>query len=499
MGGNYERDMFKQLQEIMIRCDGMSQEIKDIRKEHKQELKAQEIRLKEEFSKERKVLTDRIDTLECELVYVKAENELLKNDNERMKRILNNDSSNSSNPPSSDQKGNRPNQYNSRKKQDKKCGGQKGHKGKTLTEAEIQEGIKRGLYKHTVVDMGTPKKEYHSKYVLDLEIIPIVTEYRFYSDTVIPAEQNSAVVYGPNIKTFAVDLYGEGAMSIQRIENFLNGICSGISISTGSIYNFLKNFGSKVEPHIESIAKKLQNSEALYTDATVIRCDGKNTYIRNQSTDDAVLYTPMRKKDIESLRGVKVLGGYTGTLIHDHETALYHFGTNHAECNVHICRYLRKNSEESGNSWSKEMEELFNEMNSSRKEKMKYANSFSKEEIISYETRFDILLDKGHEENSQTKGKYAKDSEKTLLNRLKKYKSNHLLFLKDFSIAYDNNLSERDLRKCKTKQKVSGCFRKHSGNEIYCKVMSFIETCKRNHLSVLNSIESVFTGRPVQF
>ncbi|MHB8062686.1 MAG: IS66 family transposase [Ruminiclostridium sp.] len=499
MGGNYEKDIFRQLQEIMTRCDGMSQEIKDIKKEHKQELKSQEIRFQEDFAKERKIFTDRIDDLECELVYVKTENELLKNDNERMKRIMNNDSSNSSNPPSSDQKGKNSNQYNSRKKQDRKCGGQKGHKGKTLMEAEIQEGIQSGLFKHKVVGVGTPKKEYHSKYVLDLEIAPIVTEYRFYSDAVIPAEQHSAVVYGPTIKTYAVDLYGEGAMSVQRIENFLNGICNGIKISTGSIYNFLRDFGVKAEPHIELISTRLLNSEVLYTDATVVRCEGKNAYIRNQSTEDAVLYTPMLKKDIDSLHEVKVLDGYTETLVHDHETALYHFGTDHAECNVHLGRYLRKNSEESGNSWSKEMEELFKEMNSSRKEKKKHTTSFSKEEIISYETRFDILLNKGYEENAHTKGKYAKESEKTLLNRLKKHKSNHLLFLRDFNVAYDNNLSERDLRKCKTKQKVSGCFRKHSGNELYCKVMSFIETCKRKNLSVLHSIQNVFTDRPVQF
>ncbi|HDX9636042.1 MULTISPECIES: IS66 family transposase [Bacillus cereus group] len=73
-----------------------------------------------------------------------------------------------------------------------------------------------------------------------------------------------------------------------------------------------------------------------------------------------------------------------------------------------------------------------------------------------------------------------------------------MLFLRDFKIAYNNNLSERDLRKCKLKQKVSGCFRKQSGNELYCTVMSFVETCKRKQLSILESIEKAFTGRPVQ-
>ncbi|WP_141435889.1 IS66 family transposase [Bacillus thuringiensis] len=73
-----------------------------------------------------------------------------------------------------------------------------------------------------------------------------------------------------------------------------------------------------------------------------------------------------------------------------------------------------------------------------------------------------------------------------------------MLFLRDFKIAYNNNLSERDLRKCKLKQKVSGCFRKQSGNELYCTVMSFVETCKRKQISILESIEKAFTGRPVQ-
>lgn len=58
---------------------------------------------------------------------------------------------------------------------------------------------------------------------------------------------------------------------------------------------------------------------------------------------------------------------YTGTLLHDHETAMYQYGTAHAECNVHILRYLKKNTEEAGNRWSEKLSSLLSEMNRERK------------------------------------------------------------------------------------------------------------------------------------
>lgn len=61
----------------------------------------------------------------------------------------------------------------------------------------------------------------------------------------------------------------------------------------------------------------------------------------------------------------------------------------------------------------------------------------------------------GREQNLQTKGWNVKKEEKTLLNRLEKYKENHLLFLHDFQIHYSNSMSEKDLRICKNCQKTA--------------------------------------------
>ena len=63
------------------------------------------------------------------------------------------------------------------------------------------------------------------------------------------------------------------------------------------------------------------------------------------------------------------------------------------------------------------------------------------------------LIQKGCEENKNTHHKYAKNEEKALLKRMEKYRENHLLFLHDFTVPFDNNMSERDLRKAKKPRK----------------------------------------------
>ena len=195
---------------------------------------------------------------------------------------------------------------------------------------------------------------------------------------------------------------------------------------------------------------ELLNLSIVATDATTITVNGKQNYIRNFSRKNTVVYQAMKSKSIDALEKLDFLCQYSGTLLHDHETALYHFGTEHAECNVHIIRYLRKNTEESGNAWSKEMIALLCEMNKLRKGFMEQGVAALPDETITeYEKKYFSLLQKGREENKKTTHRYAKQEEQALLNRLEKYSHNHLLFLHDFSVPFDDNISERDLRKAK--------------------------------------------------
>ena len=146
------------------------------------------------------------------------------------------------------------------------------------------------------------------------------------------------------------------------------------------------------------------------------------------------------------------------------------------------------------------MKALLCEMNQERKKRMDLGeNSFPEEILCDYEKKYMDIIASGRKENKQPGHRYAKKDEKALLNRLEKYMNNHLLFLHDFSVPFDDNMSERDLRKVKNRQKMAGGFRKDSGHEMYCAILTIIETLKRRNMGLIENVKKLFLGTPAIF
>lgn len=273
-----------------------------------------------------------------------------------------------------------------------------------------------------------------------------------------------------------------------------------MGVYTASAVFFLKK-RRRVSPiSLSPLKEELLNQAVVSTDATVVTVNGEQNYIRNFSVLRTVIYYAMKKKTIRAMNKLSLLRNYTGILVHDHETALYHFGTDQGECNVHIIRYLKKNTEDTGNSWSGRMVSLLCRMNKERKALTgQGAGGFPSDAVSAYEGEYRELIAKGREENKKTKHRYAKKEETTLLNRMEKYSHNHLLFLHNFAVPFDDNMSERELRKAKNRQKMASGFRKASGHAMYCAILSIVETLKRRNMAMLENIRHLFMGTPAIF
>ena len=513
MGGNYQKSIYDQLMDVMARVDSLEEQ----HSKDKKEISSITCEIKS-LRKSNAALIDEVISLKEENKVLKAEcerldneNRLLRNDNERMKRILNNDSSNSSNPPSGYNTGEKTkrtrsaNTYNGRTRSKNKKGAQKGHAGSGLSKEDVKKKINEGVFRHEIKIIGNAASgyDYVTRYKLDFDITAIATEYRIYADENgkydIPEELKGNVIYGDRIKGIIAYLYSEGVVSVDRISDFINSISGDhLKVSAGTVYNTCRNFSNLCRESGTAIENDLLCAHEICTDSTVISTDGKQSYIRNFSTERSVLYVSSFKKDLSTLGGFTIFKAYTGIFMHDHETAIYHFGTGHGECNVHILRYLLKNTEETGNRWSHDLSMYLKEMNRARKKLIEDGlQSFEEEKLDRYDRRYDEIIARGYEENKSTRGRLAKKEEKTLLGRLVKYKRNHLLFLYDFEVHFSNNMSEKDLRICKNRQKMAGGFRAEAGRDMYCHIMSFIETIKRRSINVFQGIMDLMAGKPV--
>ena len=490
----YISDIYKQLESVMIKCDSLSVQVKTIKKET-------ETKLKKEIKELKKHYEARILELENTNIEKDAKIEKLENEIDRLKKQINNDSDNSSNPPSSDIK---PNIPNNRTKSGKKPGGQVGHKSHYLSKKDVEAKIKNKEFKHEVMCYGKKSDKYVSKYIIDISVDVKAIEHRFYEDKNgkynIPREFLTDVQYGSNLKTLCSVLNTEGIVAIDRLTDFVSSITNGkILLSNGTIVNFMNSLSNKCAGIIDSIKTKVLNSNLMYTDATTARCDNKNICVRNYSNKEYTLLLATNGKSKKDIEEANILPRYTGSLVHDHETVIYNYGDKHSECNVHVSRYLKGNFENTNNKWSLDMRNFLCSLNEYKKNLLvNNINKVDDKKISSYIKRYDEIIQKGYAENKTVKSKYLKQEKIKLLNRLKKYKDNHLLFMIDFNMPFDNNLSERDLRHVKSKQKISGYFKSMTGIQNYLNIKSIISSCKKQSKNFYDLIFNIFENTPVE-
>lgn len=65
-------------------------------------------------------------------------------------------------------------------------------------------------------------------------------------------------------------------------------------------------------------------------------------------------------------------------------------------------------------------------------------------------------------------------------------------FAHNFTLTFDNNQAERDVRNVKAKTKLSGCFRSIKRAQNYLKIMSFISTGNKHGINAFDALTAAF-------
>jgi hypothetical protein len=441
---------------------------------------------------------------------------------ERLKAIINKDSSNSSKPPGSNGFKDVP---NSRERSGKSRGGQKGHLGHRLELPDnINELIALGFVERRLVDHTDGSDDYVSKYTLDVEMKTIITEHRFVKDSV-PEGFYNEVTYGKNVKALTLMLMVDGMIPHKRLGEFFRSVTHGIvDPSTGTINNFRAGFADKLDKsnELSIIENDVRSGAVICTDDTPLKSLEKPKYSKNDDTfegyersenkslritlrtysnNNSTLYTVNPKKDNQGIIRDGILDDYHGTVVCDHESKYIDKGKRNAGCGAHLCRELKGLRDLYKKPWAGMMREFLQRMNSYKNEDLENGIFECDPEVLkTFELEYDEIVAKGSETLKtmlDIELGYSKYRAMIWRLELEQNKDRYMLFMRDYTIPFTNNLAERDLRAEKTREKISGPFRSWEGAENHCNIRSFMSALKKRGYDLFNSIKKVMAGEPV--
>jgi transposase len=391
---------------------------------------------------------------------LKLENQTLKLENQELKNRLDLNSNNSSKPPSSDGY-NKPQPKSRRIKSGKKAGAQKGHIGKGLqlnlpvsktvmckvdmctcgmSLSEITGKIVGGA---NVADIP-PIEPTMTEYLVDQTICPICGKVHTGK---LPDNVHAGQQYGENIKVFAAILLNFGFVSIERVAGIFNDFFN-IPISTGTICGVQKDFANKSDVAYSFIKSQLLNTPVVNADETGIRVDSKTWWAHNLSNEKLTYVEPHKNRGGIAIEAIGIIPKLENSvLIHDCWSSYFKYeDCLHGLCNIHLIREMTAVTEQFGQVWSREMQDLIFEIKAKKDLSISKGEvSLSQEILDDYYKKYNEIIKIGMSENpavvktNSKRGRPKKSKPLLLLERLIKYKNEVLHFAKNFIVPFGNN------------------------------------------------------------
>ncbi len=96
-------------------------------------------------------------------------------------------------------------------------------------------------------------------------------------------------------------------------------------------------------------------------------------------------------------------------------------------------------------------------------------------------------------------GGLKRSKARNLLERLIAFEKETLRFMDDPKIPFTNNQGENDIRMTKVQQKISGCFRSKKGADMFCRIRSYLSTCRKHGLRASAALRLLFEGKLPDF
>jgi transposase len=436
-------------------------------------------------------------------------------------------SQNSSKPPSTDGLS-KPEPQSLRKPSQKKTGGQKDHPGHCLNAVAEPDHLEYHKVTHcahcaqsleSVTEQGFVERQVFDIPPPRLEVTAHRAEQKRCScghlnTAAFPVEVTASVQYGARIKAVAVYLNQYQLIPYARVEEILESFY-GASLCEGSLHNFNVQAYQALEQTEKQLKETLKQQPVLNVDESGIRIEGKLHWVHTIGTAQLTFYQHHPNRGQKAMDAIGILPAYQGILVHDHLKAyLRYTDCLHSLCNAHHLRELVFLFERGKLAWAGEMIRLLVVMKKCvERAKARHQQTLSPKLLNFLMQRYDKLLAMGFEQDEaenptsnepvtdtiKKRGRKKQSKAKNLLDRLSLYKDDVLRFMTDFTVPFDNNQAERDIRMVKVKQKISGTFRSNLGASLFFRIRSYVSSAKKQSQNILDALTLSFQGQPLIF
>ncbi len=243
---------------------------------------------------------------------------------------LKKNSKNSGKPPSSDGLA-KPEPTSRREKTGRPVGGQPGHPGSTLAlVADPDQTIAYGpvccrrcgdalllaqvvgFERRQVVDVALPA----GRTVVEHQLLERECGCGTRTKATPPAGVDTPVQYGPRVTAAAVYLYSGQFLSKDRTATALAELV-GIPLSAGTVAAMATRAAADLTGFLTAVRDLLAGAEVVGAGETGLRVAGKLHWVHCARTDKLTLVTVHPRRGRVGITAADVLGGFTGTLVHD--------------------------------------------------------------------------------------------------------------------------------------------------------------------------------------
>jgi len=315
---------------------------------------------------------------------------------------------------------------------------------------------------------------------------------------VAPPGVAAPVQYGPGIAAVVVYLAVRQHVPVGRIGELCVDLL-GVQVSTGWIAGRLRPAAQVLTGFTQRLGALLRTAPLAHFDESGARVAGRTRWLHSASTTTLTHYHLDARRGRTAMDAAAILPTFTGIAVHDCWPAYFtYIHADHAVCNAHILRELIgwQETDPKRQHWTGQaITILLDAHHTVVAAKAAGRDRLTPGQLAVFDQRWADTITAAYAVNPRPAAGRG-NRIVALIDRLHGATTEIWRFTRNFTVPFDNNQAERDIRMVKLQTKISGGWRTLSSAQDWLTIRAYISTLIKNRIPILQALHDALTGNP---